>query len=439
MLNEINEIIGGALVPCLLAVSAICFLIILKAAPFRKPQKLLGKTGKDSVRAVSVALAGTLGVGNIVGVASAIAVGGAGAVLWMWISALLAMILKYSEVVLALLHRRARDGISTGGAMYYMKDCFARGGHKRIGTLYATVFSVLCLVNAFTMGGMIQSNSIARSAENAFGVGGEWVSAALALSCVCVFFLGGGRIFSICEALVPLASVGYVVMCLAVIFIRIDEVPNLLLRIVREGMTFDAAAGGVLGFFTSRAVRFGTIRGLFSNEAGCGSSTIAHASSATASPTSQGVLGMFEVFVDTIVVCTMTALVVLLCGENALFGGADAMSAVAISFEAVFGKLGSGALCVFVFLFAFATMICWGYYGRECVLSIGEGRGGAPLRRAQKAYYALFCAFAFVGGVTSLDLVWQIADLAVGGMTLMNLPVLLAMRREIKAATLDIG
>lgn len=339
-MDKINGVIGGALVPFLLAVVGIFFVIFLGKGPIRRARGLLSRgRGGGSLRAVSMALAGTLGVGNIVGVASAIALGGAGAVLWMWISALLAMILKYSEVVLALLHRRVRSGEVYGGAMYYMEDCFSWRGHKRLGRAYSIGFAVLCLVNAFTMGGIIQSNSIARSVEATVGVSGVWVSLPLAAMCVFVFLFGGERLFSLCEALVPLASVGYVVMCLAVIILHADRVSEVLLRIVREGLSVEAAAGGAVGFLSSRALRFGTIRGLFSNEAGCGSATIAHATADAASPGAQGVLGMVEVFVDTMVVCTMTALVVLLCGEWALFGGDDAMSAVDEAFRTSLGEL----------------------------------------------------------------------------------------------------
>lgn len=425
----INSLLSGTLVPVCLCACAIYFLVALRALPLRRASQILRGGGRGSLRAVSVALAGTLGVGNIVGVASAIALGGAGAVLWMWISALLAMILKYSEVVLALVHRRARGSETYGGAAYYMADCFAQRGHPRLGRAYGAVFATLCLVNAFTMGGVIQSDSIARSAESILGIDGAWVGIGLTLLCVCVFFLGGGGIFKLCETLVPLASIGYCIICLAVIFLHIDKVPSLLCRIVREGMSFDAAAGGVFGFLGSRALRFGTIRGLFSNEAGCGSSTIAHATSATADPRSQGVLGMVEVFVDTIVVCTMTALVVLLVGEDVLISGISPMSAVAVSFERTLGEVGGVMLCIFVLLFAFATIICWGYYGRECVIRLG---GGA---RGQRAYYIMLCAFVLVGACTRLDTAWQIADLTVGAMTLMNLPVLLLMRHDIIRST----
>ena len=430
----INQYLSGAFVPIALVLCSIFFFVRLKGRPMINPiviiKSLFKKkkgSGTSPVRAVIFALAGTLGVGNIVGVASAIALGGAGAVLWMWVSALLAMILKYSEVVLAVLHRRVRNGENYGGAMYYMKDFFK--SCKNLGKIFTFLFTFFCLLNGFTMGCIIQSNAISSSFSSSFGMSEIGVGLFPLILSVIVFFFNGKKIFSLCEKLVPFVSLLYIVMSLAVIIPAYDRLPFIFRSILEDAFSFRSVGAGALGFMFSKALRYGTIRGLFSNEAGCGSSPIAHATSNTNSPTEQGFLGVFEVFVDTMLVCTMTALVILLNLESATPHFSNPIMMAFAAFSHSLGDISNILLSISVFLFAFATIVCWGYYGKECIYFLNKSK------RAEKVYYMLYIAFIFIGSYISLDFVWELADLAVGGMTLMNLLIISLMSNEVKIET----
>lgn len=432
----INKYLSGAIVPAALAFFALFFLVKLKGLPLSNPMSIIkgifkknSATGVTPIKAVIFALAGTLGVGNIVGVASAIALGGAGSVFWMWISALLAMILKYSEVVLAVLHRRVRGAENYGGAMYYMKDFFYRKGKRLLGCAFTMVFVVFCLVNGFTMGCIIQTNAISSSVSAVVNASPLAVGAALAMLAAVVFLFNGKKIFSICEKLVPLVSIVYVIMSCAVIILCRDRMLDVICEILTDAFSFRSAGAGLLGFFTSKALRYGTIRGLFSNEAGCGTAPIAHATANTSSACEQGFFGILEVFIDTILVCSMTAFVILLNKEAAFQYSAEPILMAFASFEAALGSFSNVVLCISVFLFAFATVICWGYYGKECIYYINKSKA------AERAYYLIYIFFIFLGSFISLDFVWELADLAVGVMTLMNLFILANMSDEIKKET----
>lgn len=433
-MENVNYYLSGVILPIVLFLASVFFFIRLKGAPLTKistltKRMLKKKKGGDTspLRAVIFALAGTLGVGNIVGVASAIALGGAGAVFWMWVSALFAMILKYSEVVLAVKHRRIRDNEGYGGAMYYMSDLFDSMGTPLLGKIFTGIFVLLCLLNGFTMGGMIQSNSVAEAFEDTIGVPRIFVACIILVILCIVFFANGKRIFDFCEKLVPFVSVVYTVLCLSVIINSHHQIPKIVMRIFKDAFSTEAVGGGAVGFIASRALRYGTIRGLFSNEAGCGTAPMAHATSNTKSPCEQGLLGIFEVFVDTILVCTMTAFVILINGKD--INASQPILTVLQSFEITFGEISGILLTVSLFLFALATIICWGYYGKECVYFISKSSG------LRKIYFIAYTVCVSLGCCVSSDAVWQAADLAIGLMTPMNLITLLFMSDEIVLET----
>lgn len=430
-MDDLNKFLSGIALPIALVVYAIYFLVKLRGKPLTKPTVMMGAifkrrgSGTSSMRAVIFALAGTLGVGNIVGVASAIALGGAGAVFWMWVSAALAMVLKYSEVVLAVLHRRRRGSENYGGAMYYMKDCFEKMRRPKVGSVFSFIFVIFCLMNGLSMGCMIQTNAIAESLQQTVGAPKAAVGAAVAALAVIVFIFNGKRVFDICEKLVPFVSLGYLIISLAVIAISYEKIPGVISQIFSDAFTVRSASAGAFGFLTSEALRYGTVRGLFSNEAGCGTSPIAHATSSTSSPCEQGFLGILEVFIDTVVVCTLTALVILLNWDSASVYAENPILTVFTSFSGALGEWSAVALSAAIFLFAFATVVCWGYYCKECVYFL-NGR-----RRAEMVFYWIYIGFVFIGSFVDLAPVWQVADLAVGVMTLMNLFVLGLMSGEI--------
>ena len=387
--------------------------------------------GISPFRAVSLALAGTLGVGNIAGVASSIAIGGYGSVFWMWVSAIVAMVLKYAEIVLAMLHRRrdVESGEPFGGAPYYIKDLFSSRGIKVFGGVLAAVFAFLCIVNSVTMGCVIQSNAAATSFSGVFGIP-EWtVGAAVALLC-CFVIVGNARwVSGFCEKTVPIMTVGYILLSAAVIAVRWQGVPGAFAAIFKDAFSFESAAGGVFGFLLSTKLRAGTMRGLMSNEAGCGTAPTAHAASSTENPAKQGLWGIFEVFVDTVVLCTMTALVIILAGNSVFEYSENPMMMAIKAYSSVLGGWSEIYMCISVLFFAFATMVCWAHYGKESLRYLTRKGWVAAV------FVVAFCLFIFLGAVSAPGIAWLFADLSLGVMTIINLPILCAMSGEVKRET----
>ncbi len=434
MIEFLNTYVFGILSPIMLMFAGLYFTLRLRAFYITRPVTTLhalksgaARGGVSPFRAVTLALAGTLGVGNIVGVASAIALGGCGAVFWMWISALLAMMLKYAEILLAVSHRR-RDGEgSFGGAVYYIRDYFSRKKRDGLGVVIAGIFGVFCIVNSFTMGCVIQSNAVSRSFLGVWGVSPWIVGGILVVLCLFVILKSSYWVSAFTEKTVPVMTVGYILLSLAAILMGADRIPYAFARIFEEAFDFGSAASGVLGFFLSRSVRFGAMRGLMSNEAGCGTAPTAHASADTDSPAKQGVWGIFEVFVDTLVLCTMTALVIIIFWRGEFAD--DPMMMTVSAFSAALGGWAGGAVAVSVLLFAFATMICWAHYGKESLRYFSRNK------RLSLAYSFAFCAFAFIGAISAPDSIWGIADLALGVMTVINVAVICLMSREVVEET----
>ncbi len=435
VLEFINERIVSVAAALMLLTVGVFFSFKLRFFYLRHPIKMIRSmlecekgSGISPFRAVTLALAGTLGVGNIAGVASSIAIGGYGSVFWMWISALVAMVLKYAEIVLAVSHRRIdrESGEPYGGAPYYIKDLLASKGKPLSGKLLAGLFAVLCIINSVTMGGMIQANAVSTSFEGVFELA-PWISGAVVALLCCFVITGNAKwVSGFCEKTVPLMTVGYILISVAVIWFRRDALPHAFAVIFEDAFRLDSAAGGIFGFFLSTKLRAGTMRGLMSNEAGCGTAPTAHASSSTKSPAKQGFWGIFEVFVDTILLCTLTAFVIILAGD-AVFEYADNPMMMAVkAYSSVLGGWSECYMCISVFLFAFATIVCWAHYGKESLRCITRSRG------ASAVYIVLFCLFVFVGAVSAPSLAWLSADLALGIMTIINLPVLCAMSGEVK-------
>ena len=440
MLEWINKYVLGAAVPlCLLGVG-IYYTVALRFFPFTRLRTIFGyfakgekQEGTSPLRALSLALAGTLGVGNIVGVSSAIYLGGFGAIFWMWMSALAAMILKYAEIVLAMRHRRREGGGFRGGAPYYIRDIFTARGLPRLGAAVAIVFAVLCIADALFMGCIIQVNAVSSSLSGVLSVPPLLSGAVLAVICFLLLSVGEGNVGAVTEKLVPLMSLGYVVLSLFCIFLRRGDLWWALGKIFADAFRIESAAGGIFGFLFSRALRFGSMRGLLSNEAGCGTSPIAHASSSAKSPVEQGFFGLVEVFVDTILLCSMTALVVVLNYDAASAFGEDPMMMTLRAYSASFSDGAAVAveafLAVAVLLFGFATLICWAHYGIESLAYL------SPRRGVRQGFVLVYCLFAVIGAVSAPSSVWTAADLAIGAMTLINVAVLFLGRREVRRET----
>lgn len=380
------------------------------------------------VQAMTTALAATVGTGNIAGVAGAIALGGPGAVFWMWISALFGMITKFAEVTLAIRFReRNAKGDWVGGPMYYIKN-----GLGRRWTWLAVVFSAFGALAAFGIGNMTQVNTVATSIGSAITVfypaagdhlQGIYLAVGLVVAALTALVLIGGlkRIGAVTEKLVPFMAIIYILGTLAVICTHISSIGAVLAQIFEGAFNPSAMGGGLTGVGIGMAVKMGVGRGVFSNEAGLGSAPIAHAAADTDSPVRQGLYGIFEVFADTIVICTLTALTILMSGTVIPYGESVGAELTISAFAATFsGKLSSLIVAVGVTLFAISTILSWGLYGSRCA----EFLFGT---RVIKGYQTVFALFIVVGAVMDLGLAWDIADTLNGLMAIPNLIALAAL------------
>jgi AGCS family alanine or glycine:cation symporter len=384
--------------------------------------------GISPFRAVTLALAGTLGVGNIVGVANALWIGGAGAILWMWISALVAMILKYAEIVLAVSHRRT-DGKERffGGAVYYIRDCFRLRRWERLAVIIPAFFAVLLVMNALSIGCVVQVRAVGETLEDVVGIPTVYSGVLLVLLTLPLLARGTKGISALTEYLVPIMTAGYVILSVAVLILRRDALGEALQSIWKGAFTPKSAVGGVSGFLLSRALRVGTMRGLLSNEGGCGTAPTAHAEANAKSPAHQGVWGIFEVFADTIVLCTATALVILVSGIDITSGG---VMMTVRAYSSVLGGFADWFFAAAVFCFGYATLLCWGSYGMESVRFLSQKK------RWRMLYIFAFGMCILFGVRAAPEFVWSIGDFGIATMTFINLFVLLLLRREIKQETL---
>ena len=371
-------------------------------------------------QAVCTALAATVGTGNIAGVAGAIAIGGPGAVFWMWISALLGMCTKFAEVTLAVEYReRNKDGEYAGGPMYYIKN--------GLGKKWMWLAYLYCIFGAFTVlgtGNATQVNTITASINSAllnYNIISEgsvpMINLAIGILCcvlVGLILLGGiKRLGQVTEKLVPIMALIYIVLGIGLIFINIGKVPAVFAAIFQGAFNPSAVTGGIVGsFFIS--MKRGVSRGIFSNEAGLGTGSIAHACADTDKPVEQGMFGIFEVFMDTIVICTMTALVVLLSGTPIVYGEAAGAELTIAGFTLVYGNWVSIFTAVAMCCFAFSTILGWGLYGSRCM----EFLFG---HKIVKPYIIVYALVAIVGATLDLGLIWGISDTANGFMAIPNL------------------
>lgn len=395
---------------------------------FRRKKDSSGDRNSISpFQSLCTALAGTMGTGNIAGVATAITAGGPGAIFWMWISAFLGMMTHYAEVVLGMKYRyKNRNGEWMGGAFVYIE----RGLHKK---WLACMFAFFCIVASLGMGNMAQSNSLSTALKDSFGVPPLLSGGTAALLTGIVIIGGIKRISGITEKIIPVISILYILGALLVIGTHAYNVPGVFHSIIKEAFTVKAAGSGVLGYGIATAMRKGISRGVFSNEAGLGSSVVVHTASQEKEPVVQGMWGIFEVFADTIVMCTITAVAIMASGVydkssytlalsmdqaagttahfDALLNGVPLTSA---AFSTVFGRFGSTFISVSIMLFAFSTLIGWSYYGE---------RSTAYLFGAKYIphYKLIFVYFVFLGALLNLNFVWDISDTFNGLMALPNL------------------
>ena len=433
IIELLNRYVFSLISPIALMGVGVFFTLYLGAFhifhPVRTMRHMMKKASSGAgspFRALCLALAGTLGVGNIVGVASAISIGGAGAVFWMWVSAILAMTLKYAEILLAVRYRKCGQCGFFGGAVYYIAAAFESRKMKRIGGIIAAIFGALCIVNSLSMGCVMQINALSSSICSVADISPVIIGIFVCALCVLSVCGNRQRVGKISEIAVPVASIAYIIVCVLAIYVGRDKIFHAFGKIFTDAWDFKSIGGGIMGFLSSKALRYGTMRGLISNEAGCGTAPTAHASANTDSPYRQGLFGIVEVFVDTIVLCTLTALVIIIAGD---VGYAEPMEFCTSAFSSLLGGWVRYFMAGAIFIFAFATMICWAHYGFETL------RYFSNKVWVRSVYLLIFCVSAILGAVASPREVWEIADLAIGAMTLINLFVLFAMRREISNET----
>jgi len=433
----LNKYVFGTAVPLLLILLGIFYMFYLKFIHVRRigviTRSLIKNRkgeGVSPLRALSLALAGTLGVGNIVGVSSAIALGGFGAVFWMWVSAFMAMLLKYSEIILAMKHRRKDSlGAYHGTAMCYIRDYFDSKRLYSFGRITAFVFAIFCILNSVSMGSMIQVNAVTSSFKSTFGISPIIIGIVLSITTAVIIARGSLAISKFTELLVPFMTVLYIILSFAVIAIKREFVAGAFVSIFKSAFSVESASGGLVGFTTSRAIRYGVMRGLVSNEAGCGTAPMAHATSNSKCPTEQGFLGIFEVFVDTIVLCTLTAIVVIVSYPEIAHLKDDFMLMTISAYSSVLGESSAYILTVSVLFFAFATIICWAHYGIESITYLSKNKYIINI------YIAIYSLSVLIGSLVAPQIIWDVADLSIGAMTLINLIMLFLMRKEIRTET----
>lgn len=379
----------------------------------------VGEGEITAFQAVSTALAATVGTGNIAGVGTAIAIGGPGAVFWMWIAALFGMATKYGEVVLAIEYReKTDDGRYVGGPMYYLE----KGAKMK---WLAVLFAIFGAAATFGIGNMVQSNSVADSLNTTFGIE-PWITGVVLAALVALVIVGGiKKIGKVTEIIVPFMAIIYIVGGLIIIIANIQLVPQAFGIIFRDAFTGSAAAGGFVGSTLALGVRYGVARGVFTNEAGLGSAPIAHAAATTDHPVRQGFWGVFEVFADTIVLCTITALVIVMTG--AVDTGLDGAALTTSAFNE--GIPFGGYIVTFgLVFFAFSTLLGWSYYGERCM----EYLFGP---KSIVFYRLLFIPLIVVGAIGGLRAIWALADTLNGLMALPNLIGLLILSPVIVKST----
>lgn len=433
LITAVRDFIWGAPLAILLVGTGIFLTIRLKGLQLRgllyslflafvkRKEDDQEKGDISHFQALMTALAATVGTGNIAGVATAIAAGGPGALFWMWITGVFGMATKYAEAVLAIKYREVDDfGTMSGGPMYYISKGL---GWKWLGVLFAIFASVA----AFGIGNMVQSNSVAEAVKTSFGIP-NWATGIILATLTAMVILGGIKsIARVTQYLVPLMIVIYFAGAFIILLLKISVIPEIFVLIFKSAFTPTAAAGGFLGATVMQTMREGVARGVFSNESGLGSAPIAAAAAKTPNPVKQALVSMTQTFIDTLVVCTMTGLVILLSGLwNSGRTGAE-LTALAFD-RSLPGGLGEFIVTVSLIFFAYSTILGWCYYGEKSIEYLFS-------ERAVKPYRIFFVIFVAVGTLLKLETVWTVADLMNGFMAFPNLVGLIGLSAIIVSET----
>lgn len=419
LLEHINSYVWGAGLLFLLLFTGLFFTFKLKFIQFRlfsfiksqikNPVKSSSESGMSQLKTVCASLGTAMGTGNIIGVSSALLAGGAGSIFWMWVSAFLGMVLVYGENYLSILFKESNSSFS--GPMCYIEKGL---GSRKL----AVLFSIFCLFASFGMGGMVQSNSIRTACSKCFNTSPFFITFIIFITVLAVTLGGMKRIGYVAQIIIPFITAIYIIASVSVIFIFRHNLISALDNIFSQAFSFKSATGGIGGFTLSKALSVGLRRGIFSNEAGLGSSPIMHGTSENPSPYIQGMWSVFEVFLDTIVCCTLTALV-LLTSKAPDFN-------INIAFSAVFGSCSDIFIFISISLFAFCTIIGWYYCGETAFKYITH-------RNSTKIYSLIFSSLTAVGALFALEAVWTLSDIFNGLMAFPNLLALILLSFKITA------
>ncbi|MEN8211773.1 MAG: sodium:alanine symporter family protein [Thermodesulfobacteriota bacterium] len=439
-LGTVNGFVWGLPTITLLVGTGVFITLLLKVVQFRHfiyGWKLIsGKYDNPEdegevthFQALSTALSATIGTGNIAGVGTAVAIGGPGAIFWMWITAIFGMGLKYAECLLSLNFRKVHsDGSTGGGPMYYLEHGL---GKKWLGV----AFAVFACIASFGIGNMVQANSVAEPLLDTFGVPKIATGITIAVLCFAVIVGGVKRIGAVSSKIVPAMALFYIVGALLVIFTHLGDVPAAFAQIFHDAFSGTAATGGFVGAGVAQAIRFGVARGVFSNEAGLGSAPIAHGAAQTKEPVREGLVAMLGPFIDTLVICTMTGLVIIMTGAFTLKGADGAGLTGAVLTKTAFQNGmpfagGEYIVTIGIIFFAFSTVIGWSYYGDRCIDYLFGQKAVMP-------YRVIYCMIIPVGATVKLSTVWTISDIFNAMMAWPNLigliflsPVVVRMTKE---------
>lgn len=423
IVDQVSGIVWGVPMLVLIAGTGIYLTLGLGFMPLRKlvfgfrQLKHRSSDGDGTIAgyaALATALSATVGTGNIAGVATAIHFGGPGALVWMWLIALVGMATKYGEAVLAV-HYREKDanGQWVGGPMYYI-----RRGMGENWRWLAALFAFFGMIAGFGIGNGVQANSVADGLHTAFGIDPRATGVVIAVLVALVILGGIKRIAATATTLVPLMAVAYLIAGLGVLVTHLSELPAAVALCLTDAFTGTAASGGFLGASVAMAIRYGIARGIFSNEAGLGSAPIAHASAVTDHPVRQGTIGMLGTFIDTIIICSITGLAIVVTGVWE--SGENGAPLSAMAFTSTFGSLGEPMVVISLAVFAFTTLLGWSLYGERCAQYLFGEKAVLPFR-------LLWVVATYFGATESLKLVWGIADVLNAMMAVPNLIALLVL------------
>ena len=434
LISQLNSLVWGPAMLVLILGTGLFLMVGLRLMPIRRlgygfrmlwqGRKGEGEGDISPFNALMTSLSATIGTGNIAGVATAIFLGGPGALFWMWCTALVGMATKYAEAVLAVQFRETDEmGNHIGGPMFYI-----RNGLKSHWAWLGTSFAIFGALAGFGIGNTVQANSVADALNAKTGI--PHLVTGLCMAALAALVLIGGirRIAEVAGKLVPFMAITYVLAGLVVLVLNADQIPTAIELILKHAFTPIAATGGFAGAAVWAAIRFGVARGIFSNEAGLGSAPIAHAAATTTSPVRQGSIAMLGTFIDTIIICTITGLVIVVSG--AWTGGENGASLTAAAFESSLPGVGGHIVTLGISLFAFTTLLGWSFYGEKCVEYLFGVRSITPFR-------TLWIIAIPIGATAQLNFIWLLADTLNALMALPNLAALLLLSPLVFKLTRD--